>query len=306
MQHLAPIALFVYNRPDHTRRTIAHLQKNLLADESRLTIFSDAAKNEKDRELVEKTREYIKTVDGFKSVRIIERPNNMGLANSIIDGVNQLTEEYGKVIVFEDDLLTSPFTLKYFNQALKKYQDDSKVMQIAAYMFPLKNPDTLPDTFFFRATSSWGWATWKRAWDSFEPDIDKLYQQFDKKKIKDFSVEGSMNYWKQLLDFKNNKNNSWAVRWYASVFLNNGLVLYPSKSLIENIGHDGTGVHSNIEDTYQVAISREPVTYYPEELTETVEAKNALLYFFKHRKGSLLKRGKKYLINKWYHLIKKK
>src|SRR5690606_11618724 len=136
MQHLAPIALFVYNRPEHTRRTISHLQKNLLADESRLFIFSDAAKNQNDKDFIARTREFIQTIDGFKSVRIIERQSHKGLANSIIDGVNQLTEEYGKVIVFEDDLLSSPFTLKYFNQALRKYQDDRQVMQIGAYMFP--------------------------------------------------------------------------------------------------------------------------------------------------------------------------
>lgn len=305
MQHLAPIALFVYNRPEHTRRTISHLQKNLLADESRLIIFSDAAKNEKDLDSVNKTRELIQTVEGFKSVRIIERSINMGLANSIIDGINQLTEEYGKVIAFEDDILTSPFTLKYFNQALRKYQDNDKVMQISAYMFPLKDAENLPNTFFFRATSSWGWATWKRAWDKFEPDVDVLYTQFDKRKTKDFSIEGKMNYWKQLLDFKNNKNNSWAIRWYASVFLNNGLVLYPSKSLVENIGHDGTGVHSNIEDIYQVTISREPIENYPDEIKENEAAYASISHFFKYRKGSLLKRGKRFLINKWHNLFKK-
>lgn len=305
MQHLAPIALFVYNRPEHTRRTISHLQKNLLADESRLVIFSDAAKTEKDKDLVEKTREYIKTVDGFKSLRIVERTHNMGLAESITDGVTQLTEEYGKVIVFEDDLLTSPFTLNYFNQALKKYQDDDRVMQIGAYMFPLKDADQLPNTFFSRATSSWGWATWKNAWDKFEPDINVLQKQFDRRKIKEFSFDGKMNYWKQFMDFKNKKNNSWVIRWYASVFLNNGLVLYPSKSLVENIGHDGTGVHSNIEDTYQVSVSREPVRFYPDKIEESSIAYDSILDFFKHRKGSLFKRGKKFLINKWFKLTKR-
>lgn len=305
MQHLAPIALFVYNRPEHTRRTISHLQKNLLADESRLIIFSDAAKSEKDKDLVDKTRELIKTVDGFKSIRIVERPQNMGLAESIIDGVSQLTEEYGKVIVFEDDLLTSPYTLKYFNQALKRYQEEDKVMQIGGYMFPLQDAEQLPNTFFFRATSSWGWATWKRAWDKFEPDIDKLSKRFDRQKIKDFSIDGKMNYWNQFMDFKNKKNNSWAIRWYASIFLNNGLVLYPAKSLVENIGHDGTGVHSNIEDTYQVSISREPIASYPDEIKENKIAYQAILYYFKHRKGSWLKRGKKFLINKWAKLIRK-
>src|SRR5690606_5120794 len=106
------------------------------------------------------------------------------------------------------------------------------------------------------------------------------------------------------LDFKNNKNNSWAIRWYASVFLNNGLVLYPSKSLVENIGHDGTGVHSNIEDIYQVTISREPIENYPDEIKENEAAYASILHFFKHRKGNLLERGKRFLVNKWHNLIK--
>jgi len=306
MHHLAPIALFVYNRPEHTRRTISFLQKNLLADESRLFIFADAAKNEADKNNVDETRELIRNIDGFKSIKIIERTENFGLAASIIDGVSQLTKSYGKVIVFEDDLLASPFTLKYFNQALKIYQDEERVMQIGAYMFPLKNAKELPETFFFRATTSWGWATWERAWDHFERDVSKLYQQFDPQKIKDFSIDGSMNYWKQLLDFKNNKNNSWSIRWYASVFLNNGLVLHSRESLIDNIGHDGTGVHSIIEDTYQVTISRKPVQSFPTIIAENTEALSAIKLFFKHRKGSLLKRGKKFIINKWHQLFQQK
>lgn len=304
MQHLAPIALFVYNRPEHTRRTISFLQKNLLADESRLFIYSDAAKDEADRKKVDETRELIKTIDGFKSVKIIERKENYGLATSIIDGVSELTKEYGKVIVFEDDLLASPFTLRYFNEALRTYQEEERVMQISAYMFPLKDAEKLPETFFFRATTSWGWATWERAWNHFEPNVSLLYQQFDQNKIKDFSIDGSMNYWKQLLDFKSHKNNSWSIRWYASVFLNKGLVLHPRESLIDNIGHDGTGVHSIIEDTYQVTISRKPVHNFASEIKENKEALTAIKLFFKHRKGSLFKRGKKFLINTWYQFFK--
>ena len=306
MQHLAPIALFVYNRPEHTRRTIAHLQRNLLADESRLFIFSDAAYSKKDNKSVKQTREIIKATEGFKSVRIIEQTQHKGLADSIIDGVSKLTSQYGKVIVFEDDLLSSPYTLKYLNQGLRKYENDTKVMQIAAYMFPLKESSHLPESFFFRATNSWGWATWDRAWKKLEVDINKLHRQFDKEKIKRFTVNGSMNFWKQFMDFKYNKNNSWAIRWYASVFLNNGLTLYPRKSLIENIGHDGTGVHSIIENTYQVTPSKDPVTYFPEEITENIDALNELTLYFKNRKGSLLKRGKKFLSNKWYQLVKRK
>src|SRR5690606_14474143 len=145
----APIALFVYNRPEHTRRTLSFLQRNLLADESKLFIFSDAPKNQADVDAVNSIRELIGTVDGFKSVKVFERVRHFGLSASITDGVKQLVTEYGKVIVFEDDLLSSPHTLTYLNQGLAKYHHAEKVMQIGAYMFPLKNADELPETFFF-------------------------------------------------------------------------------------------------------------------------------------------------------------
>ncbi len=289
MQSFAPIALFVYNRPEHSRRTLKFLQNNLLADESRLFVFSDAAKKG-DEEKVQQVRELIKNIEGFKSVEIIERKTNLGLAESIIDGVSWLVNEYGKVIVFEDDLLSSSYTLQYFNDALQRYETEEKVMHICAYMYPLKNIEGLPQSFFYRASGSWGWATWQRAWKFFDPDINVLMSQFDSKKINDFSIDGSMNFWKQMNEFKNKKNNSWAIRWYASMFLQNGLTLNPSRSLIDNIGHDGTGVHSGKNDMYSVAISEQPVTYFPDEIKEDERAYMAIRDFLKHRKGNLLQR----------------
>ncbi|MFD0793246.1 sugar transferase [Mucilaginibacter litoreus] len=289
----APIALFVYNRPQHTRDTLNYLQKNELAADSELYIFSDAAKTDKDIPAVEDVRKIAAAVTGFKAVHFIARQQNLGLANSIISGVTQLVYDYEKVIVFEDDLLSSPHTLSYFNNALEHYKHNTKVMHISAYMFPLED-ETLPETFFFRAAFSWGWATWAHAWKNFEPDIDKLMAQFDQKMINDFSIEGTMNFWKQMLDFKAGKNNSWAIRWYASIFLKNGLTLNPLKSLIHNIGHDGTGTHSNIENTYGVQISQQPVTYFPEILHENTQAYNAIKYFLSKRKGSVLQRLLRY------------
>jgi hypothetical protein len=294
MQKLAPIALFVYNRPDHTRRTIIHLQKNVLADESRLYIFCDAPKTEADRAGVEQVRQIAKETAGFKSVKVILRDHNLGLAESIISGVTQLVYEYGKVIVFEDDLLSSPYTLQYFNEALTRYANQDKVMHIGAYMYKLKDRD-LPETFFYRAASSWGWATWARAWDSFEPDIDKLMAQFDTLKVLRFSIEGKMNFWKQIKAFKAGKNNSWAIRWYASIFLKGGLTLNPAKSLINNIGHDGTGVHSNIERMYDVHISQQPVKTFPDVIAENEKAYQAIKHFLAHRKGTLLQRAVRFV-----------
>jgi GT2 family glycosyltransferase len=290
MQNLAPIALFVYNRPEHTRRTLSYLQKNLLADESRLFIFSDGAKTLADEPKVEQVRQLLADVSGFKSVKIIRSKDNLGLAKSIIKGVTQLVNEYGKVIVFEDDLLSSIHTLQYFNEALTRYAGENKVMHIGAYMFDL-NDKTLPETFFYRIATSWGWATWARAWKDFEPDVDKLIAQFDKPKINRFSIDGTGNFWKQMLEFKTGKNNSWAIRWYASIFLKGGLALNPSQSLVQNIGHDGTGVHSNIENTYQVKIAKKQVKKFPDKIVENEQAHVAIKNFLKNRKGNLVKRG---------------
>jgi GT2 family glycosyltransferase len=289
MQNFAPIALFVYNRPEHTRRTIKFLQQNLLADESRLFIFSDAAKDSSQQVFVNEVRDIIKQVDGFKSVELIERETNLGLAESIIDGVSMLVSEYGKVIVFEDDLISSAYTLQYFNDALIRYQNEEKVMHIGAYMYPLK-AENLPETFLYRAATSWGWATWDRAWKDFEPDINKIIDRFDRKKRLEFSIDGTMNFWKQIIEFKSGRNNSWAIRWYASIFLKGGLTLNPSKSLINNIGHDGSGIHSGLNDIYHVIINPVPVTSFPEKIEENEEAYLAIKEFLKTRKGSLWQR----------------
>lgn len=290
MQKLAPIALFVYNRPEHTRRTIKFLQANYLAEESRLYIFADAAKSADEEENVKQVKAIIESAEGFKNIKITYQKENLGLAKSIIDGVTELINTYGKVIVFEDDLLSSPYTLEFFNEALELYQNEEKLMHIGAYMYPLAKADELPETFIYRAVHSWGWATWKRAWDHFNPNIDDLIAQFDVQKINDFSIDGKMNFWKQMKDFKAGRNNSWAIRWYASVFLNGGLSLNPSKSLIHNIGHDGSGIHSNKENTYAVNIHQKAIKEFPKEIEENRIAYEKVSDFLAKRKGNFIQR----------------
>ncbi|WP_285009930.1 glycosyltransferase [Pedobacter faecalis] len=294
MQTFAPIALFVYNRPNHTERTLKFLKQNDLASESRLFVFSDGPKSASDEGKVKEVRELIRNIEGFKSVEIIERRENLGLAKSIIAGVSRLVSDYKQVIVFEDDLITSPYTLTYFNEALQRYQDEERVMHIGAYMYPLRDTP-LPETFFYRAATSWGWATWKRAWKHFEPDADVLLRQFDKPKRQAFSIDGTMNFWKQLTDYKRGRNDSWAIRWYASIFLKNGLTLNPSHSLVNNIGHDGSGVHSGINDIYNVVINPKPITQFPSKLEEDTAAYQAIKAFLSNRKGSLWQRIKRYV-----------
>ncbi|ACU06234.1 MULTISPECIES: glycosyltransferase [Pedobacter] len=298
MQTFAPIALFVYNRPQHTARTLKFLTQNELASESRLFVFSDGPKSAADENNVLEVRELLKNISGFKSVELIESKENMGLANAVISGVNRLIADYKQVIVMEDDLITSPYTLSYFNEALERYRNEDKVMHIGAYMFNVKDAQ-LPETFFYRVATSWGWATWERAWQHFEPNIDTLMSRFDKTKKSAFSIEHTMNFWKQMQEFKSGKNNSWAIRWYASIFLKGGLTLNPAHSLVNNIGHDGTGVHSGINDIYNVIINPKPITYFPDQIAENPEAYAAIKRFLAGRKGSVWQRLKRYLIQRF-------
>ncbi len=294
MQDLAPIILFVYNRLDHTKRTINSLLKNSLAIKSDLIIYADGPKNENDLIKVTEVQEYVKTIEGFKSITINTNSINKGLANSIVYGVSETLNKYESCIVFEDDLECSPTILNYFNDALNRYKENEKVMHIGAYMYPI-NAINLPETFFFRVATSWGWATWKRAWNHFEPDISVLEKEFTDDKIKLFSFNGSMNFWKQFQEFKLGKNNSWAIRWYASIFLRGGLALHPAQSLVHNIGNDGSGVHSRTTNEYAVDINQNRITFFPDRIEENKEALTLIKEYYKNRKGNLLNRIIRYL-----------
>jgi hypothetical protein len=246
---LAPIVLFVYNRPWHTKQTVEALQKNELAKESELFIYSDEAKNEDTRKNVDEVREYIDTIDGFKKVTIIKREKNWGLANSIIDGATKIVNEYGKIIVLEDDLVTSPYFLKFMNEALEFYKDEREIWHVSGWNYPINNNDT-EDTFLWRVMNCWGWATWADRWKYYEKNVDKIINEFSNDDIKRFNLDGAEDFWSQVTANKENKINTWAIFWYATIFKQNGLCLNPTKTFVENIGHDGSGVHCGDKKAY--------------------------------------------------------
>jgi len=244
--NLAPIVLFVYNRPWHTQQTLDALAKNTLALDSELIVFCDGPKEglvASSLELIEKTREIVKGESRFHSVQVIESKENKGLADSIIGGVTEVVNQYGKIIVLEDDLITSPGFLQYMNDALWLYENEPRVMHISGFIYPVLTP--LPETFFIKPTSCWGWGTWKRAWDYFKKDVDNQIEALEKSNAwSEFTFENSyLSYKKQLFLNKNKEINTWAIFWQTSVFLNNGLSLHPYPSLVQNIGFDGSGVH---------------------------------------------------------------
>jgi hypothetical protein len=250
----APVVLFAYRRPDHLRRALDSLAANPGADRTALSIYCDGAKSEIDREAVERVREIALGMQGsseFDSVRVIERDHNIGLAASVISGVTQILEDHESVIVMEDDLVVSPDFLEYMNQALELYVNNEEVISIHGFMYSV--PPVLPQTVFLRGADCWGWATWRRGWEIFEPDSAKLLRGLDKSPDRaEFDFNGAFPYRQMLKDQADGTIDSWAIRWYASAFLANKLTLYPGQSLVENIGQEGSGTHSESATSHEV------------------------------------------------------
>ena len=287
---LAPITLFVYNRLDHARQTLKALQKNELANKSVLIIYSDAAKNKNDLKKVAKVREYIKNIGGFKKIFIRKAKKNMGLANSIINGVTKVINEYGKIIVLEDDLVTSRYFLRFMNEALEAYKDEPEVASIHGYIYPIKN---LPKTFFIKGADCWGWATWSNKWSIFERDGKKLLDNLLKKNLeREINFNDTYNYIKMLKDQINGKNDSWAIRWHVSAFLKNMITLYPGQSYVKNIGFDNEGTHTKIKtDLFKVNLVRK-FNFSKIPANEDLVSRKKIEVYFKSIKMSLIKKIK--------------
>ncbi len=237
MNNLAPIVLFVYNRPWHTRQTVEALLRNELAADSELYIYADGAKTLGDPK-VEEVRTYIKTITGFKTVTIIERDKNWGIEDNVIDGVTTIVNKYGKVIVLEDDIVTSSYFLKYMNDSLEVYSSVPNVYAVNGYMFPI-NAESNESFLSNLGTCAWGWGTWQEKWACLENNFDQV--QFIES---DIDLKLRFNF--GGFDYLNmTKLETWDIRWYYTLFIRNGLGIYPSKSLTYNIGFDGSGIHYN-------------------------------------------------------------
>ena len=285
----APVALFVYNRPDHTRRTIDALKQNKLSNDSELIVFSDAAKSEAQVDAVREVRKYIRQIDGFKSVIIVEREANLGLARSIIDGVTTIVSKYGRIIVLEDDMVTSPYFLTYMNEALEKYADDERVVSIHGYVYPVRQK--LPEAFFLPGADCWGWATWSRGWACFNSDGQFLLDELKRRKlIRAFDYNGAYPFSKMLEGQIKGTNDSWAVRWYASAFLAGKLTLYPGRSLVHNIGNDDSGTHCGESADFDANLSRTQISLNNINSDPSQEGRQAFEDFFRQGQMGLLGR----------------
>lgn len=240
--NLAPLALFAYRRPDHTRRLLQSLLANPEIAGTPVVAFLDGPRDPGEADAVAATREVIRSA-GIPQLTLVERSQNLGLARSIIEGVTRVCSDHGRVIVLEDDLVISPTFLEYMNVALSRFQEAAKVYSISAFMYPV-DLRIHTDAVFLPFISSWGWATWQRAWQTFDIAASGYAAlKTDRSLQRRFDLNGHYPFFDMLEAQQTGGNDSWAVRWYLSVFLRGGLSLFPVRSLVENQGFGAGGTH---------------------------------------------------------------
>ena len=279
---LAPIAIFTYKRLSYLKEMIDSLKNNIPSSKSVVFIFSDGWKNNHDREKVLEIRKYIKNISGFKKVFIILRPNNFGLSKNITDGINFVLKNNKKIIILEEDLKLSKNFLDFINSGLKIYERERKVASINGWFFPLNCKKNIPDTFFIRGADCWGWGTWRRAWKKFDSNGQRLLNKIRKNKLeKLFNFNNSFNYMQMLQDQINKKNQSWAIRWYASIFLENMYTLHPKASLVENTGtKNGENSKFDFLNLSSSISKKKYQTLTKQKIIESSSARKAIENFF--------------------------
>jgi hypothetical protein len=251
---LAPIAVFAFNRPDHLGVTLEALAANRLAGESHLTIFCDAPRGPKDAEGCQRVVEVARDAFGFASVTVVQREANHGCAASVIRGTNEMFAQHERLIVIEDDILTSPFTLAYLNQGLEQYQRVPAVFSISAWAPPqrmLRVPDRYRfNSYFIRRFHCWGWASWRDRWACNDWSVPGYAEYRQDAAMRAAHAEGGSDLPGMLDNQMAGRIDSWAIRAEYTRFRLGGLALYPRVPLVRNIGMDGTGRHCGNHDPY--------------------------------------------------------
>ncbi len=281
---LAPIALFVYNRPRHTQQALASLAANQLSRESTLYVFADGAKPSASTEemaKVQATRKIVYQQKWPKQMFVHERKENLGLANNLIHGISQVLETHDRIIVLEDDLVTSPGFLTYMNEALELYASEKSVMQINGYMYPLRR--ALPETFFYNVISSWGWGTWQSAWQALNTNASELLKALkEQHKLSYFDLQGNGGFLETLEAAQTGNLDVWAVYWYASVCLQNGFCLNPKQSFVQNMGFDGSGTNTGKSQFYWIPALAPKVNVAPIPLVENSSVRRAMRSYYRY------------------------
>ncbi|MCL2468832.1 MAG: hypothetical protein FWF24_01185 [Alphaproteobacteria bacterium] len=255
----APIAVFAYDRVDHFEKMMASLRACHGFAQSPVTIFLDGAKGAQDAPRVEAMRSFARNL-GLANVQLVEREKNMGLKASIFDGVSKLCRQHGKVIVLEDDLLVSPCILDYFNAALERYKDETRIWSVIGYQFDVPALRAYDKALILPFTHCWGWATWDRAFSKFSLDVDVPQRDFNSKTFQRFfDVGGVRDYTAMLKLAMQGRINSWFIRWYYTIFCRHGVSVFPPASYVANIGLGAGGTHASGLNPYHLLVRPAPL-----------------------------------------------
>lgn len=277
----SPILLICYKRLTHLKATLEYLEQNENANRFELYIFVDGPKNKDVDETLDVQR-YIENYRGnFKKIYKTYRSRNLGLATNIIDSLTSVINEKNKAILLEDDILTSKYFLSYMNDALNQYENIGKVMHVSGYMYPL-DTSNLNDTFFLNQASCWGWGTWKRAWKLLDTNEKQLLKQLNtNNKIDTFTFDGWSDFLTQLQMNIDGSINTWAIKWYASIVIHNGLCLHPKVTLTNNIGFDGSGENCKVSQKYITSLSGRKIEVNKLPLVESNLARQMMINYYK-------------------------
>ncbi len=270
VDELAPVAIFAYNRLDKIKTCIEALGRCELAKNTEIIIFADGFKGSKDQKDVEAVHKWLQefancsidTVidadysvcsDSFKKVTLNIKSKNMGLATSIISGVTGLMNQYGRVIVVEDDLVVSSSFLRYMNEGLNFYEDDNNIWAMASYGYDLKALKKYAhDVYLGYRASSWGWASWKNRWDTVDWEVSDYDELMSSHELQKKFCRGGGDLYPMLQRQMNGESDSWAIRWNYSASKQDMLTVYPRYGLSSNSGFDGSGTHSGLKGPNEI------------------------------------------------------
>ena len=241
---MTPLAIFAFRRPDHLRALLASVAKCRRLEECAITIFCDGPRGPDDADAVQAARTVAREWAAAQGAQIVERAENLGLARSIVTAVTELVNAHGRVIVVEDDMILSPDFLDFILMGLDRYEHDERALQITGFQFALE-PLPKADAFFIPLASTWGWATWRRAWQHFRWQPENPERLEDSATRDRFNLEGAYPYSTLLKNRLEGRNDSWGILWYWAVFQADGLVVFPRESLVNVGGADGSGTHCN-------------------------------------------------------------
>jgi hypothetical protein len=305
---IAPICLFVYNRPFHTEITLNELKKCNLSADSDLFIFCDGPKkgiNELERQNIERVRDLCRNIKGFRNLHVIERDSNLGLGQSIIDGVNHLASLYKKIIVLEDDLVVEKSFLEYMNFYLNFYENSKNVWHISGFqrdcwLQALQNP-----VFFTHFMICTGWATWTDRWERFNQNIDEIKSFISSNKT--FFDYSKLEISHQI-KLNENRLNTWAIFWYSTIMMNKGFCLNTKYSLLKNIGDDGTGTNMGLTKANHVTIRgvfKKDKAYTPKKISETFISRNWIIQVYSKKSKLRFVSFKNFIFETWVSYFQK-